>query len=224
MKLIVSSKPIKNSIDINNYDKKELTLNKKVNLFISSTISSKKDIEIIFKKIKNIKKYTDKKNIIINNIYVHDTSLVNELEPVITALNINDIEGQYRFIYDYVCSYLDHEFSEKDICNFRNNKCVSRRNFKTNPKNYPLVYGCCFTKGRVCPNLINYNCSIKCLSCKLFTCRYLTKKHIKYKINDILLLKLFFNLRQKEVISNLLFTDEDKFIKILIKKRSLIFK
>lgn len=224
MKLIVSSKPIKNSIDINNYDKKELTLNKKVNLFISSTISSKKDIEIIFKKIKNIKKYTDKKNIIINNIYVHDASLVNELEPVITALNINDIEGQYRFIYDYVCSYLDHEFSEKDICDFRNNKCVSRRNFKTNPKNYPLVYGCCFTKGRVCPNLINYNCSIKCLSCKLFTCRYLTKKHIKYKINDILLLKLFFNLRQKEVISNLLFTDEDKFIKILIKKRSLIFK
>ena len=222
MKLVVSSKLNKNAIDISNYNKKELTSNTSVNLFISSSINSKKDIILSFKKIRFIKKYTDKKNIAIKNIYVFDNPLIDELRPVIMALDIDDIEKRYRFIYDYVCSYLDNEFRTKNICDFKNDICISRRNFKSNPKNYPLIYGCCFTKGRVCPNLINYSCSIKCLSCKLFTCRYLTKKHIKYRINDILLLKLFFNLRQKEVISNQLFTDEDEFIKILMKKKSLI--
>ena len=217
MKLVVSSKLNKNTIDINNYKKKELTSNTSVNLFVSLYINSKKDIEKVYKKIKSIKK-----NIVIKNIYVFDNPLIDELRAVITALDIVDIEKRYRFIYDYVCSYLDNQFKAKNICDFKNGVCVSRRNFKKNPKSYPLIYGCCFTKGRVCPNLINYSCSIKCLSCKLFTCRYLTKKHIKYRINDILLLKLFFNLRQKEVISNQLFTDEDEFIEILMKKKSLI--
>ena len=63
MKLVVSSKLNKNTIDINNYNKKELTSNTSVNLFISSSINSKKDIILSFKKIRSIKKYTDKKNI-----------------------------------------------------------------------------------------------------------------------------------------------------------------
>ena len=69
MKLVVSSKLNKNTIDINNYNKKELTSNTCVNLFISSSINSKKDIILSFKKIMSIKKYTDKKNIVIKNIF-----------------------------------------------------------------------------------------------------------------------------------------------------------
>ena len=75
MKLVVSSKLNKNTIDINNYKKKELTSNTSVNLFISSSINSKKDIILSFKKIRSIKKYTDKKNIVIKNIYVFDNPL-----------------------------------------------------------------------------------------------------------------------------------------------------
>lgn len=155
----------------------------------------------------------------LNDEYPQELGIILNMTDI---LNTRNKKEKYNKIYDRACNYLDNEFRTKNICDFKNDICISRRNFKSNPKNYPLIYGCCFTKGRVCPNLINYSCSIKCLSCKLFTCRYLTKKHIKYRINDILLLKLFFNLRQKEVISNQLFTDEDEFIKILMKKKSLI--
>lgn len=224
MKLVVLNNvnDIENFIDINNYKGKDLTSYKSVNLFVSNNILTKEEVELVFKKVKKIKKKIQSKGININNIYIFSTPLFSEIDVLFKALDINDIEKRYRFIYDYVCDYLDKEFVNKNICDFKNNICVSRRNFKRNPSNNPLIYGCCFTAGRVCPNLINYRCNIKCLSCKLFTCRYLKKKHIKYKINDILLLKLFFNLRQKQVISNQLFTDEEEFIKILIKKRSFI--
>ena len=98
MKLVVSSKLNKNTIDINNYKEKELTSNTSVNLFISSSINSKKDIILSFKKIRSIKKYTDKKNIVIKNIYVYDNPLIDELRAVITALDIDDIEKRYRFL------------------------------------------------------------------------------------------------------------------------------
>ena len=155
----------------------------------------------------------------LNDEYPQELGIILNMTDI---LNTRNKKEKYNKIYDRACDYLDNEFRTKNICDFKNGICISRKNFKKDPKNYPLIYGCCFTKGRVCPNLINYSCSIKCLSCKLFTCRYLTKKHIKYRINDILLLKLFFNLRQKEVISNQLFTDEDEFIKILMKKKSLV--
>ncbi len=91
MKLVVSSKLNKNAIDINNYNKKELTSNTSVNLFIFSSINSKKDIILSFKKIRSIKKYTDKKNIVIKNIYVFDNPLIHELRALITSLDIDDI-------------------------------------------------------------------------------------------------------------------------------------
>ena len=40
----------------------------------------------------------------------------------------------------------------------------------------------------------DYTCGSKCIACKLFTCDYLEKKGIKFKIKDILLLNVFFNL------------------------------
>lgn len=46
----------------------------------------------------------------------------------------------------------------------------------------------------------DYTCGAKCISCKLFTCNYLEKKGIKFRIKDILLLDVFFNPIQKYFI------------------------
>ena len=61
-----------------------------------------------------------------------------------------------------------------------------------------------------------YKCNAKCISCKLFTCDYLEKKGIKFKIKDMLLLDTFFNPLQKYCIKYKVFTPKEKIIKWLI--------
>ena len=65
-------------------------------------------------------------------------------------------------------------------------------------------------------NKENYTCDAKCIGCKLFTCNYLEKKGVKFRIKDILVLHVFFNPIQKFIIKYLLFKPKDKILKILM--------
>ena len=60
-------------------------------------------------------------------------------------------------------------------------------------------------------------CSAKCLSCKLYTCDYLEKKGVKFNIDDIPYLYLFFNPIQKWIIKTSVYTTKEKIIKKLLK-------
>jgi hypothetical protein len=132
------------------------------------------------------------------------------------ARNINDLKDRYRYIYDAVCTYLDQEFKSKNICGFKNNKCLSVQNHSS----YICDYGCCKgpTRG-LCPHFKNGTCSIKALSCKLFTCRYLHRQGIKYQAKDIPLLKEFFNHAQLRLLDDSIFIDEDELLKKLYHRR-----
>lgn len=131
------------------------------------------------------------------------------------ALNIKNKKERYEYIYDVVCDYLDSCFRGKNLCEFKNNKCLGDRN-----KKFEKSCGCCNGKNRgTCKYLINGSCSIKCMGCKLFTCPSLRKKGIKFRIKDIPLLNYFFNLRQKEVLAYTIFTPKDEVIERLIKFR-----
>ena len=119
----------------------------------------------------------------------------------------------YEYIYDKICEYLDNEFINKNLCNFENDKCIAKRN--TN-----CTMGCChnfkslFSNNLVvCKYLQNKTCSAHCLSCKLFTCDYLQKQGIQFKISDILLADCFFNIMQKLIIKASLFTTKEQIIK-----------
>ena len=173
---------------------------------------------------KNVKKYLYK-NVCIHFIYqeedfiddskIDNYSFIKNKIQIIHALNIKDLEKRYSYIYDVVCDYLDQEFQFKDICNFKNNKCISVRNngHCPNSKN-----GCCYGTNRgLCKNFQNGKCSIQSISCKMFTCRYLKKNGIKYSCNDIDLLKYFFNIRQKYIIENSIFKDKDEMIHLLLR-------
>lgn len=134
----------------------------------------------------------------------------------INAANIKDKEKRYSYLYDVVCQYLDCEFREKNICEFKNNRCISVR---MDGHCKESENGCCYGKNRgLCKNFIDGRCTIKSISCKLFTCRYLKKKNIQYRIDNIPLLKYFFNKRQKYIIEYSIFKDKDEIMKLLLKK------
>lgn len=177
-----------------------------------------------------VSKYINKNKYIIHFIYkdydiIDDGILTNNKFSddikwkiyFVCAINIKNINDRYSYIYDVVCDYLDNEFSKKNICKFKNNKCISVLNKSHCPSS---CYGCCYGDGRgLCKYFINGKCSIKSISCKLFTCRYLKKHNIRYKINDIVLLKYFFNPIQKYIIYISIFKDKDEIINLLFKYR-----
>lgn len=74
-----------------------------------------------------------------------------------------------------------------------------------------------------CEHLVNYRCDIRCLPCKLFTCDYLEKKGIKFRIKDIFILDAFFNPVQKWTIKTMVYTPKEKIIKTLLKQRYIWF-
>lgn len=127
---------------------------------------------------------------------------------------------RYNYIYDTVCNYLDGFFYGKNLYEFKNNKCGEKRNTLS-------TYGCCrhnkikwlgpLTKLVICEHLKeDYTCSARCIACKLFTCDYLNKKGIKFRIQDILLLNVFFNPIQKYFIKYMVFTPKEKILRRLM--------
>ena len=133
-------------------------------------------------------------------------------------LKKNEARIRYEIIYDKACKYLDSEF-EKGLCEFENDKCGAAVKF---------LYGCCkqyknklfaqllpWNKLVICEYLKNKKCSVQCISCKLYTCRYLQKKGIRFRAKDIEILKEF-NIIQRYIIDKSLFVPKEKIMKRLI--------
>lgn len=178
----------------------------------------------VYKDLIKIFKFCRKNNIFVKEVYlinynksINNNYMIYELDNLISIYLLNN-EDRINYIYDYMCDYLDDEFNTFNLCDFKNNKCVSRRDLECKGCRNPLTYGCCYTKGRVCPNLINNRCSIKSLPCKFFTCRYLEKRGIKYRPWDYLIIRLFLSYRQMIILDQTLYTPKDIIINKLLKK------
>ena len=178
----------------------------------------------LYKKIIKIYKYCDNHNIKVKDIYlvnydksINNNYMIKELDSLLSAYLMN-YEERINYIYDYMCDYLDREFNEFNLCDFNDNKCISRRDLECSGCKNPITYGCCYTKGRICPNLINNNCSIKCLPCKFFTCRYLEKRGIKYRPWNYLMIRLFLSYNQMNILDSYLYTSKDIIMNKLLKR------
>lgn len=209
---------------LNNYEK-NINFFKKNKYKKNYTDIKNKLLLNIYEKIIKIYRKAKKNNISIKDIYLinYDKSLNNnfmieELDNLLYVYLMPQ-EERINYIYDYMCDYLDLEFNHFNLCDFIDNKCVSRRDLECKGCKNPLTYGCCYTKGRVCPNLINNRCTIKSISCKLFTCRYLEKKGIKYRSWDYLIFRLFFSYRQLFIINDSIYTPKDIMMEKLLKKK-----
>lgn len=144
----------------------------------------------------------------------------NDFISGINAILYKTRYERYNYIYDTACDYLDSFFYGKNLCDFKDNKCGEKINTNS-------TIGCCrhykikwlgpFSKFVPCEHLKeDYTCGAKCIGCKLFTCDYLEKKGVKFRIRDILLLNVFFNPIQKYFIRYMVFTPKEKVLKTLM--------
>ena len=156
--------------------------------------------------------------------YNKNNKLQNDFILGINAILFNTRYERYNYIYDTVCDYLDSFFYGKNLCDFKYNQCGEKRS-----ANSDSYVGCCHNyKIKLLGPLISNNliscehlkedhtCGAICIGCKLFTCDYLEKKGVKFKIKDILLLDAFFNPLQKYFIKTMVFTPKEQILKRLM--------
>ena len=211
---ILKIKEIVFKIDFNKIKTEEYrTLLRKLLFIKNLSVKMKKKIGFV----------VDKKNIVAYIINYNENNIKHQdFISGIRAIFYNTKYERYNYIYDTVCDYLDGYFYGKNLCDFQDNKCGEKRTTS-------CTTGCChhfkykilgpFSKMVICEhiNKENYTCDAKCLPCKLFTCDYLEKKGVKFKVKDILLLDTFFNQIQKYFIKYMVFTPKEKILKRLIK-------
>lgn len=131
---------------------------------------------------------------------------------IVKALNIKNPFKRIEFIYDYSCKKLDDFYEGKNICAFKNNKCIVQQG-----QNCRYCNGCC----RLCRFQSVKGCTTSNLSCKLFYCDKIqeTNKTLKYK--DLKILKLL-NLRQKMIVNDNFFAHRKEFL-LELKVSSITF-
>lgn len=232
LKLKGNNDDIKHSIDVNYLKLRQIRKKNTLLLKIDFNTFKETDYKKIIKKllfIKSLLVLTHLKIGILNNSkkclgylinYDNNNKRHNDFISAINAIFYESRYARYNYIYDTVCDYLDNFFYGKNLCDFRDNKCGEKRNTES-------MIGCCrhfkvkclgpLTTLVKCEYLQeDYKCGVKSISCKLFTCDYLQKKGIKFRIKNILLLNAFFNPIQKYFIKYMVFTPKEKILKMLM--------
>lgn len=163
--------------------------------------SEKYDVDMIITIAKSIASECKIETYYIDTLKTSESKhLVNEFKHFFHALSLQT-EKRYDYIYDTVCDNMDNMFSIYGFCNFKNNMCVAQRH-KNIFSRYPVpkTDGCCFKLVRKCEyNNRDGTCQVKCLPCKLFTCPHLGKISIGIRTSEIILMRAFFNNRQKKI-------------------------
>lgn len=147
-----------------------------------------------------------------------DNKEVYQVSLLVNALNIKDKKKRIEYVYDKSCELLDDDFYGKNLCEFKNNKCIHDRLL------CGTTDGCCRANDGLskCKYLINHKCSVSCLACKFHICRCLRKKGYKYRVSDIYLLKYLYNFKQKVIIYNDFFMSKEEVLKD-VNRNSLLY-
>ncbi|MDD3186899.1 MAG: hypothetical protein PHD02_00275 [Bacilli bacterium] len=129
----------------------------------------------------------------------------------------DDIKKQYSLIFDYICDYIDSDMKIHNYCDFQNGRCIANRLGKS----VHIENGCCYQfRVGLCKHLINGTCTNKNIACKIFMCSYLEKQKIKYDLDEIFPIKLFFNRKQISVLKRGFFKPKDEIINLLLKYKT----
>lgn len=90
-------------------------------------------------------------------------------------MNIKNKRKRLKFIYDKTCDLLDEDFYGKNVCEFKNGKCIKDRLCNN------LGGECCCDSQKylsMCPYLIDKGCSVRCLACKFHVCSHVKARDI----------------------------------------------
>lgn len=195
-----------------------LIVESKIELLESQEKQEMYDIDLLIAYFMSADKVGNVNTYIIDSEQTNESIfMANEIAKIAYALKLEKNE-KYEYIYDTICKDMDEMFSKYGFCNFKNNKCVAQRH-KTLFNRYPVpkTDGCCFKVVRKCQhNNKDGSCKIKCLPCKLFTCPYLSKLNIGITASELILIRTFLNIRQRQVAVYDFYKTEE----ILLKKIS----
>ena len=216
-----------NNQENSDFQKEYEIIDNKLIFFIDFNLLEQKNYRNKIKKFLRLKKNLLKKYNI-SQIYaeIYNYNVENKKQKdfidAINAIMQSNKKDMYNFIYDNVCNYLDKFFVEENLCDFKDDRCGEKAGSS-------CIVGCCrhfelrkfpeilFNNKLIeCEYLKDKRCSAKCISCKLFTCDYLRKKGVKFKLKEIFLIDSFFNPIQKYFIKYRVFTKKEKILKLLL--------
>ncbi len=201
----------------------KLMFRRESNIIIVIPMSSNENIlKKYIRKLMRYKNYLLKWNniTIILQGFCNDKIIHCQFKELLFPICYGDKYSIYSKAYDLACDYLDSYFYGKNLCDFCDNKCGYKKDFD-------LETGCCrhFEKHRQLGLLLgeklvnceylgnNGRCNVKCLGCKLYTCPYLEKKGIKFKIKDIFPINSIFNWMQKIYIKSIIYAKKEDIMK-----------
>jgi hypothetical protein len=195
-----------------------------------------KNTKIDFKEAQNLIKYiikigkrVDRKNIgikknkikLIGNLIYGESIYEQDIICAVGVLLCKNKNQKYEYLYDKICENFDRRVISKNVCDFKENKCIAKRNTS-------CTMGCChhfknkyfgilYEKDmQLCEYQKNNTCIAKCISCKMYMCNYLKKRGYNFNCNNTLLIKLYFNLIQKIIIKSSFFTSKNIILKRLV--------
>lgn len=98
---------------------------------------------------------------------------------------------------NHACDYLDKENEINNMCDFKDNKCVSHRENNINKNTGCCPSFCKFTECKVC--------TVKNISCKIFMCDYLEERGYYFTPHTIPILHQHLNILERFVCIGMLF-------------------
>ena len=127
------------------------------------------------------------------------------IDYIIEALNIKNRQARITYIYDKSCSLIDEQNKNKNICGFKDGKCLVQQKLKTDKCN-----GCC----RRCMYQSPNGCPTSNLACKLFYCTQIKEKYKVTTYKDLKLLSLL-SLKNRLIIKSDYFAKREDVLKDL---------
>ncbi|MBQ8424849.1 MAG: hypothetical protein IJX17_02365 [Clostridia bacterium] len=215
---------LKNNYSINKFEKINLKLDFEVlglgkKLYGKSKEESKMIQKSNCKMILKLNKTCEKliKFLIKNNIDFGNKIYIQNLKEkknnndflIYSLLNLkfNKYKDKMAQIITFSCDYLNAENTINNMCDFRDNKCVSCRD-----RNIDRVIGCC---QKNCKFAHTGVCNVKNISCKLYMCDYIENKGYYFSPYYLPITKKYFSLTQRFVSTCLLFKSLDFQTKVL---------
>ncbi len=224
-----------NYLNAKNY---QFTLIKKYNKIIFNIKFGNVNVKNTIKIINKIKRYfkicyiynkkigieDQNSNCIIANIENGDikNNLYFSIESSLQAMMIKDRKERMNYIYIKACTYLDREIVERNLCGFYNDKCIAKRDTDCTMgccRHYPHKRTGIFRneKLQLCEFQIDRKCTANCITCKMYMCPEMEKKGYRYNVFNVPLIKCFFNIIQKLIISVSFFSTEKEIMKLVNK-------
>lgn len=132
--------------------------------------------------------------------FVNFESSCKSLKPLVNALNIKTRKKRIAYVYDEACRTIDNYYKNKNLCDFKDGRCISHRE-----NNKTLKNGCC----RLCEHRTGGSCPSRNIACKLFFCTTVKEKNETLKFSDISILKVLTPLQRFTLKSDYFSLEKD---------------